>query len=127
VRVFWLMGGALNLPVGRGDVSDTEDRVSDTISLDWIGVQLRVIQAEQRTLRSENDLLRTTILNSLGELVRVLRDRIGNFEALQEARTDRLDTQTESRFVQLKTRLDGIVAVLDRMSAQLARIDRAGP
>jgi hypothetical protein len=62
--------------------------MSDVIDLGWIGAQLRAIQAEQRTLRSENEILRTTILNSLGEVVRVLSDRIGNFEALSEARMD---------------------------------------
>jgi hypothetical protein len=32
--------------------------VSDTITIEFIGATLRAIQAEQRTLRSENELLR---------------------------------------------------------------------
>jgi len=45
--------------------------MSETISLDWIGARLRAIQAEQRTLRSENELIRTSLTNTLGEVLRL--------------------------------------------------------
>ena len=67
--------------------------MSETVDLTWIGTTLRAIQAEQRTIRAENEILRTTILNALGEVVRVLNDRIGNFEALTEARIDALQNE----------------------------------
>ena len=102
--------------------------MSDMISLDWIGAQLRVIQAEQRTPRTENDLLRTTILNSLGDVVQVLSDRISNFEALLEARIDHLATTIEPRLAQLESRQDGFEATMtagfSQLAAQLERIEQ---
>jgi hypothetical protein len=79
--------------------------MSETISLEWIGSQLRAIQAEQRTIRAENEIFRTTVLNALSEVVRVLNDRIGNFEALSEARVDRLETTMAARLDRLGTEM----------------------
>lgn len=79
--------------------------MSDTINLDLIGTTLRAIQAEQRTIRAENEILRTTIMNAPGEVVRVLNDRIGNFEALTEARIDRLSTTTDAGLEALRNEL----------------------
>jgi hypothetical protein len=93
--------------------------MSDVISLDWIAARLRAIQAEQRTLRSENELLRTTIMNTMSEVLRLLSERIGNFEALMEARIervearlDRLEITMESRFAQFGAQLDRIEGIL---------------
>lgn len=97
--------------------------MSDTISLDWIGGQLRVIQAEQRTLRMENDLLRTTILNSLGDVVRVLSDRISNFEALLEARIDHMATSIEPRLAGLETRFDRLESRFDQLETRFDRFE----
>ncbi len=71
--------------------------MGEAVSLDFIGTTLRSIQAEQRTLRGENELIRKEIgriagvvasREGLHEVLRVLADRIGNFEALMEARFD---------------------------------------
>ena len=72
--------------------------MSDTITLEFLGATLRAIQAEQRTLRMENELIRKEIArlasrDELLEVLRVLADRIGNFEALMEARFDQLAAQ----------------------------------
>jgi len=66
--------------------------------LDFLGATLRAIQAEQRTPRMENELIRKEIgrLASRDELLEVPRvpaKRIGNFEALMEARFDQLRGQ----------------------------------
>ena len=98
--------------------------MSEVISLDWIGVQLRAIQAEQRTLRAENELLR----NMMGDMLRVLNDRIGNFEALTEARIDqlgaRLTALIEPRFAKVETGLGGLNTKLDASIAAL-RVEMA--
>lgn len=77
--------------------------MSETVSLDWIGATLRQIQAEQRTLRMENELLRKELVRTnaavtslvtrelLSEVLNVIIARIGNFEALMETRMDRLE------------------------------------
>ena len=65
--------------------------MSEASTLELIGNLLRSIQAEQRTLRMENDLTRKELARlasreELLEVLRVLADRIGNLEALVEAR-----------------------------------------
>jgi hypothetical protein len=76
--------------------------MSDTITLDFLGKTLRQIQADQRTLRMENELLRKELgrfsggvatREELSEVPRVIVDRIANFEALMEVRFDRLDAK----------------------------------
>ena len=83
--------------------------MSDTISLEFIGATLRTIQAEQRTQRMEVALLREQIARmatkaELLDVLNVLAERFGNFEALMETRFDRL----EGRFDQLATQVAGI-------------------
>jgi ribosome assembly protein YihI (activator of Der GTPase) len=79
--------------------------MSDTISLEWIGARLRAIQAEQRTLLTQYELTRTM----LSEVLRLLSERIGNFEALTEACTGRV----ESRLDGIERRMDAIGVLLD--------------
>jgi hypothetical protein len=90
--------------------------VSETISLDWIGAQLRTIQAEQRTLRGENKQLRA----QMSEVLSVVVDRIANFEALAEARLDQL----AGRLDHLEGTTARLGAQLIGMAAQLDRIER---
>jgi hypothetical protein len=76
--------------------------VSETIGLDLIGAILRTMQAEQRTLRTENELIRKEMGRMAGimatrqevsDVLRVITDRIGNCEALTETRFDQLFTR----------------------------------
>ena len=78
--------------------------MSEQISLEFIGATLRSIQAEQRTQRGEIDLLRREVARELTrlasreellEVLRVLSDRIANFEALMEVRFDRVSAQMD--------------------------------
>lgn len=73
--------------------------MSEAINLEFIGATLRAIQAEQRTLRMENELIRNEVGRLAGamvtrdlvsEVLRVIVERIGNFEALVETRFDEL-------------------------------------
>jgi hypothetical protein len=75
--------------------------MSETISLEWIGTTLRTMQAEQRSIRDENQLIRS----ALSEAITVLLQRIGNFEAHIDTRMDVLNV-----------RIDGLQAVLDRLA-----------
>ena len=89
-----IAGDGLAANARRPDVVPT----SDTITLEFLGAALRAIQAEQRTLRMENELIRKEIArlasrDELLEVLRVLADRIGNFEAGMEARFDQLAGQ----------------------------------
>ena len=93
--------------------------MSDVISLDWIGGQLRAILAEQRTIRAENEIFRSTILNALNEVVRVLNDRIGNFEALTEARIDCLVSLLEPPLTQHGLQLVELGAEVARQGVRL--------
>ena len=76
--------------------------MSEAIGLGFVGATLRAIQAEQRTLRDENKLIRLELgrlarqLASREELLQVLTvvtDRSDNFEARLEARFDQLSAQ----------------------------------
>jgi molecular chaperone GrpE (heat shock protein) len=58
--------------------------MSETISLEWIGRTLRELQAEQRSIRDENKLIR----NAISEMANVLLPRIGNFESHVDIRLD---------------------------------------
>jgi len=73
--------------------------MGESPSLEFIGSTLRAIQAEQRTLRGDQELLRKEIgrlANAMAtrdvllEVLTVITDRIANFEALTEARFDQL-------------------------------------
>lgn len=80
--------------------------MSEAISLEFIGSTLRAIQAEQRNARAENELIRGEIgrlaggavtRELLSEVLRLLMERIGNFEALMETRLDQLLVQLAQR------------------------------
>ena len=73
--------------------------MSDTISLDWIGAELRKIQAEQRSIRDENALIRS----ALSDAMTVLLKRIGNFEAYSDTRLDELRKHVDARFDRLES------------------------
>jgi hypothetical protein len=75
--------------------------MSETISLDWIGSTLRTIQAEQRSIRDENALIRS----GLHDAISVILQRISTFEALIDTRMDVLNV-----------RLDGLHKILERMT-----------
>jgi hypothetical protein len=68
------------------------------LSLEWIGATLRAIQAEQRTLRDENQLMRKQLERMLtrqemSEILAVIVDRIAGFEKLMETRFDKLEAR----------------------------------
>lgn len=78
----------------------------DKISVELIGRLLREVQAEQRTQRAENELFRKELgrlagamvtRDLLSEVMTMLVDRIGNFEALMESRFDRLDIKLANK------------------------------
>jgi hypothetical protein len=80
--------------------------MSDTICLNLIGTLLRAIQADQGTLRGENGLIRKGLgrmaggivtHDALSEVLTVLVDRIGNFEAPMDARFGQLGAQLDRR------------------------------
>jgi formylmethanofuran dehydrogenase subunit E len=73
--------------------------MSDTVGLKLIGERLHAIQAEQRTLRGENELIRKELgrmagaivtRDTLNEVLTVLVNRIATFETLMEARMDQI-------------------------------------
>src|SRR5271166_2376230 len=70
----------------------------ENVRLDWISAMLRTIQAEQRSMRDENDLLRKTVL----EVVRLLGDRIGSVEALIEAKIEESEAKVDARIDRLE-------------------------
>jgi hypothetical protein len=96
----------------RGVSAGPQKRVSAAARARGLSVSALVVAA-QRTPRSESELVRTTISNTLSEVLRLLSERIGNFEALIEARIERVETW-----------LDHLAAQLTGMTAQLDRIER---
>jgi hypothetical protein len=60
--------------------------MNDTISLSLIGTQIRAIQAEQRTIRGDGKLTRST----LNDMLTVLVDQIANFEDLVATKLDEI-------------------------------------
>lgn len=71
--------------------------MSEAISLEWIGVTLRELQAEQRSIRDENRLIRSAI----SEMATVLLQRIGAFEAHVDVRLDQHRQEIVNRLEQL--------------------------
>ena len=65
--------------------------MSDTLSLEFITRTLANIQAEQRSIRDENQLLRSAI----SELTNVLLARVGNFEAYVDTKLAALDVKLD--------------------------------
>ena len=98
--------------------------MSDRVTLEFLGATLRAIQAEQRTQRMENDLIRKEIgrlgsRDELLEVLRVLADRVSNFEAVIEARLDQLSQTTEARLDRLSQQTE---ARFDQLSQQVAKL-----
>ncbi len=90
--------------------------MSETISLEWIGATLRAIQAEQRTLRMENELIRKELgqlagamvtRDLLSEVLRIIVDRIGNFEAYVDTRLDQQRAYLDTRLDRLESLIAG--------------------
>jgi len=71
--------------------------MSETVSLEWIGVTLRELQAAQRSIRAENQLIR----NTLNEAITLLMQRIGNFESRVDVRLDQQRQEIVGRLEQL--------------------------
>lgn len=85
--------------------------MSETISLEWIGRTLLAIQAEMRTIRDENVLIRTELGRTarrdevLGmarreevlDILRVLADRIAGFETTLLSRLDQTERSINER------------------------------
>ena len=65
--------------------------MSQTVSLEWIGTTLRSIQAEQRSIRDENKLVRQALIHALT----VLTQRIANFGAYLDTRFDQLSVRLD--------------------------------
>lgn len=81
--------------------------MSETISLDWIGATLRAIQAEQRSIRDENTLIKSA-LNAAGI---VLSQRIADFEAHVDSRLD----QSENRLARFEARIDTRLSRIEQL------------
>jgi hypothetical protein len=76
----------------------TPDISPGSVSLEWIGATLRTIQAEQRSVRDENKLIRSALSEAITLMMAriagsedVLLARIAHFEALVETRLDKLE------------------------------------
>src|SRR5271157_3201853 len=85
----------------------------ENVRLDWISAMLRTIQAEQRSMRDENELLRKTVL----EVIRLLGDRIGSVEALIEAKIEESEGKVDARIDRLEAKIDGLDGRADRLEA----------
>jgi hypothetical protein len=80
--------------------------VSEAVSLDLIGRALLAIQAEMRTIRDENSLIRRELAtkasrDELLDMLRMLSDRIGSFEATVLARLDQTERSLHERLAHL--------------------------
>jgi len=90
----WLLGN----DVWRARVEEAaaagkwRGKMSDAVSLDWIGATLRAVQAEQRSIRDENRLIRS----ALNEAITVIIQRIGVFEALVDVRVDGVEKRIDA-------------------------------
>jgi hypothetical protein len=86
--------------------------------LSLIGRQLIEMQAEMRTIRSENALSRQNITNAATSVMTILSDRIAQFEVAVENRLNGLETRIEARLDQTERSLE---ERLTRIEAMLAR------
>lgn len=103
--------------------------MSDVIDLNWIGARLRAIQAEQRSLHGENELIRRELGRMAGSIVTremlsdvltVVVERIANFEALLESRIELV----ESHISGLDQRTGTVERVVDGIARSNARIEQ---
>ena len=84
--------------------------MSEAVSLDPIGRTLLAIQAEMRTIRDENSLIRRELAtkasrDELLDMLRMLSDRIGSFEATVLARLDQTERSLHERLTHLEALL----------------------
>ena len=84
--------------------------MSEAVSLDPIGRTLLAIQAEMRTIRDENSLIRRELAtkasrDELLDILRMLSDRIGSFEATMLARLDQTERSLHERLTHLEALL----------------------
>ena len=84
--------------------------MSEAVSLDPIGRTLLAIQAEMRTIRDENSLIRRELAtkasrDELLDMLRMLSDRIGSFEATMLARLDQTERSLHERLTHLEALL----------------------
>jgi hypothetical protein len=94
-----------------------------TISLELIGTLLRQVQAEQRNLRDEIKLIRremesdrAAVRDLMHEVLTVVTERVGSFEALMEARFDQQSAQINERI----GNCEALMATrIDQQSAQI--------
>ena len=86
--------------------------MGDIVNLEWVRTHIRAIQTELRTMRTENALTRS----GLSEAIRLLSERIGNFESkawlgrLEAAlggRVDKVEAQMNARFDHLEAIISG--------------------
>jgi hypothetical protein len=93
--------------------------MSDTISWEWIGAEIRKVQADQRTIRSDLSRIERRLetvhatmftREDMHEFLRAVQERIAAFEALVDTR---LDTQT-LRFDLLDRQMDALAAAIVR-------------
>jgi len=98
--------------------------MSETVDLSLIGAMLRILQAEQRTIRDELALMRESLSRSATkaetiQVLDVLSRRIGNFEALVDTRVDGLTTRLVAFEAMTTARFDAIAAQLTDIAAKL--------
>ena len=89
------------------------NNMTEAITLDFIGSLLRTIQAEQRTLRTENELIRKEMgrfatRDELLDVLRAILDRIGTFEAMMDNRIDQMEARADARFDALSAQIAGL-------------------
>lgn len=82
--------------------------MSETLSLDWIGQTLRTMQAEQRSIRDENALIRSAII----EMSNVLLARVAAFEGHTDTRIDNV----ERRIGEALTGINDLKEMLARLA-----------
>lgn len=80
--------------------------------LGLIGRLLREMQAEMRTIRSENAMTRRDLAGKASheEVLNVLTelgDRIAKFEGRMETRFDQSERSVEERLIRIEAKLDG--------------------
>jgi hypothetical protein len=81
--------------------------MSDSVSLELIRGILRAIQADQRTIRGENELIRkeigrTATRDELLEVLRVSADRLAGMEGRTEVRFGQLERSVNERLERLE-------------------------
>jgi hypothetical protein len=88
------------------------------ITLELLGKRMLALQAEMRTVRSENASLRleaaTAMANAITTITTTMSDRIAAFEALIEGRLDHIEARFDQTERSIEERLTRIEALLSR-------------